>query len=111
QGDLRLRHRRLDRRTGRRPGYRPHRTGAWRGPRGRPRRAGPGRRRQAGGSRTLMARRLSELVKRELAQDPEITGVTADSRKVKPGALFAALPGTRADGRAFARQALAQGAA
>lgn len=58
-----------------------------------------------------MARRLSELVKRELAQDPEITGVTADSRKVKPGALFAALPGTRADGRAFARQALAQGAA
>ncbi|MDX9996448.1 MAG: UDP-N-acetylmuramoyl-L-alanyl-D-glutamate--2,6-diaminopimelate ligase [Phenylobacterium sp.] len=58
-----------------------------------------------------MARRLSELVKRELAQDPEITGVTADSRKVKPGALFAALPGTNADGRAFARQALAQGAA
>lgn len=58
-----------------------------------------------------MACRLSELVKRELAQDPEITGVTADSRKVKPGALFAALPGTNADGRAFARQALAQGAA
>lgn len=58
-----------------------------------------------------MARRLSELVRRELAQDPEITGVTADSRKVGPGMLFAALPGTRTDGRAFVPQALAQGAA
>ncbi|MFC3079563.1 UDP-N-acetylmuramoyl-L-alanyl-D-glutamate--2,6-diaminopimelate ligase [Phenylobacterium terrae] len=58
-----------------------------------------------------MARRLSELVRRDLAQDPEITGVTADSRKVKPGSLFAALPGTKVDGRAFAQQALAQGAA
>ncbi|HEX2559986.1 UDP-N-acetylmuramoyl-L-alanyl-D-glutamate--2,6-diaminopimelate ligase [Phenylobacterium sp.] len=58
-----------------------------------------------------MARKLSELVRRDLAQDPEISGVTADSRKVRPGWLFAALPGTKVDGRAFAKQALAQGAA
>ncbi|MGE4280589.1 MAG: UDP-N-acetylmuramoyl-L-alanyl-D-glutamate--2,6-diaminopimelate ligase [Magnetospirillum sp.] len=40
-----------------------------------------------------------------------ITGVTCDSRKVGPGMLFAALPGTKVDGRAFIAQALAQGAA
>lgn len=55
--------------------------------------------------------RLSELVLRELAVDPEITGVTADSRKVGPGVLFAAVPGTRADGRDFIPAALAAGAA
>lgn len=40
-----------------------------------------------------------------------ITGVTADSRKVGPGYLFAALPGARADGREFIADAVAQGAA
>jgi hypothetical protein len=54
--------------------------------------------------------RLSELVKRDLAADPEITGVTADSRKVKPGYLFAALPGVKADGAEFAAKAEAAGA-
>ncbi|MFN3513721.1 MAG: UDP-N-acetylmuramoyl-L-alanyl-D-glutamate--2,6-diaminopimelate ligase [Phenylobacterium sp.] len=58
-----------------------------------------------------MARRLSELVRRELAADPLISGVTADSRRVRPGFLFAALPGAKADGRAFAAQAAAAGAA
>jgi UDP-N-acetylmuramoyl-L-alanyl-D-glutamate--2,6-diaminopimelate ligase len=43
--------------------------------------------------------------------DPEIVGLTADSRQVKPGFLFAALRGTQRDGRAFARDAVAQGAA
>jgi UDP-N-acetylmuramoyl-L-alanyl-D-glutamate--2,6-diaminopimelate ligase len=57
-----------------------------------------------------MTRRLSEIVKREVAGDPEVTGVTADSRKVKPGFLFAALPGTKVDGAAFAAKAVEQGA-
>jgi UDP-N-acetylmuramoyl-L-alanyl-D-glutamate--2,6-diaminopimelate ligase len=33
--------------------------------------------------------------------DPEIAGLTADSRAVKPGFLFAAMPGAKADGAAF----------
>ena len=57
------------------------------------------------------SRRLSQLVARDLAVDPEITGVTADSRAVRPGVLFAALPGSRADGRGFIPAALAAGAA
>ncbi|WP_455373560.1 UDP-N-acetylmuramoyl-L-alanyl-D-glutamate--2,6-diaminopimelate ligase [Limibacillus halophilus] len=40
----------------------------------------------------------------------EIAGLTADSRQVSPGDLFAALPGSRADGRDFIDQAVAQGA-
>jgi UDP-N-acetylmuramoyl-L-alanyl-D-glutamate--2,6-diaminopimelate ligase len=55
--------------------------------------------------------RLSDLVKRDLSVDPQIEGVTADSRKVKPGWLFAALPGAKVDGRSFAPRALEQGAA
>ncbi len=55
--------------------------------------------------------RLSDLLKRDVACDPVITDVTADSRKVGPGALFAALPGATSDGRAFIPQALAKGAA
>ncbi len=45
-----------------------------------------------------------------LARDVEVTGLTADSRAVKPGFLFAALPGTKADGRDFVPQAVAAGA-
>jgi len=55
--------------------------------------------------------RLSDLLRRDLSSDPMITGVTADSRRVGPGALFVALPGSAADGRAYIPQALAQGAA
>jgi UDP-N-acetylmuramoyl-L-alanyl-D-glutamate--2,6-diaminopimelate ligase len=40
-----------------------------------------------------------------------IAGITADSRAVKPGFLFVAVPGTKADGLAFVAQALAAGAA
>jgi UDP-N-acetylmuramoyl-L-alanyl-D-glutamate--2,6-diaminopimelate ligase len=41
----------------------------------------------------------------------QIAGVTSDSRKVQPGDLFVAIPGTKADGLAFVPQALAAGAA
>ena len=57
-----------------------------------------------------MSPRLSELVKRDLAFDPQIAGVTADSRKVRPGFLFAALPGSKVDGGAFAPKAVQDGA-
>ncbi|MBW8853680.1 MAG: UDP-N-acetylmuramoyl-L-alanyl-D-glutamate--2,6-diaminopimelate ligase, partial [Bradyrhizobium sp.] len=40
----------------------------------------------------------------------EVTGVASDSRKVRPGDLFVAVPGTKADGLGFVRQALAAGA-
>jgi len=40
-----------------------------------------------------------------------IAGLTADSRAVRPGFLFAALPGARVDGRAFIAEAVARGAA
>ena len=41
----------------------------------------------------------------------ELAGIAADSRKVKPGDLFVAVPGTRSDGLGFVPQALAAGAA
>jgi UDP-N-acetylmuramoyl-L-alanyl-D-glutamate--2,6-diaminopimelate ligase len=40
----------------------------------------------------------------------DIAGVTADSRHVVPGDLFAALPGSREDGRAFIADAVERGA-
>jgi UDP-N-acetylmuramoyl-L-alanyl-D-glutamate--2,6-diaminopimelate ligase len=55
--------------------------------------------------------RLSALVRQPVDPDPEITGVTADSRLVRPGYLFAALAGAKADGRRFIGDALAAGAA
>ena len=42
--------------------------------------------------------------------DPDVTGVTLDSRAVRPGDLYAALPGARAHGADFAAQAAAAGA-
>lgn len=44
------------------------------------------------------------------APDPEIIGITADSRAVQPGWIFAALPGAKADGRAFVGDAVSRGA-
>ena len=40
----------------------------------------------------------------------DVAGITADSREVVPGDVFAALPGSRADGRAFIADAVARGA-
>ncbi|HZB91815.1 MAG TPA: UDP-N-acetylmuramoyl-L-alanyl-D-glutamate--2,6-diaminopimelate ligase [Stellaceae bacterium] len=42
--------------------------------------------------------------------DPDIRGLTADSRAVRPGFLFAALPGSKLDGRRFIDDAVARGA-
>src|SRR5689334_25392990 len=41
----------------------------------------------------------------------EVTGVTFDSREVKPGFLYIAMPGTVHDGHKFVEQAFAAGAA
>lgn len=54
---------------------------------------------------------LSTITQHSADKDPTITGVTADSRKVRPGFLFAALPGSKADGRTFIAKAIEQGAA
>ena len=40
-----------------------------------------------------------------------ISGLAADSREVKPGYLFAALPGVKTDGSRFIADALQRGAA
>jgi UDP-N-acetylmuramoyl-L-alanyl-D-glutamate--2,6-diaminopimelate ligase len=58
---------------------------------------------------------LSELIGSEGEFDAgfatlEVTGIASDSRKVKPGDLFVAVPGAKADGLSFAPQALAAGA-
>lgn len=56
--------------------------------------------------------RLTELTEQRIdGKDPEITGITADSRQVKKGFLFAAMPGNKADGRAYIADAIRHGAA
>lgn len=45
-----------------------------------------------------------------LAAEAPISGITADSRAVQPGMIFAALAGERADGRAFIAEAVSRGA-
>lgn len=54
--------------------------------------------------------RLTELTRTDVIPDPEIRGITADSRAVMAGSLFAAMPGSRFDGRDFIEDALAKGA-
>jgi len=50
------------------------------------------------------------VINKTVAQGLDIRGLTCDSRRVEPGFLFAALPGARADGRAFIGEALRRGA-
>jgi len=56
--------------------------------------------------------RLSELTGQAPSGglDPEVAGITADSREVRPGFVFAALPGTRIDGASFVKDAVRAGA-
>jgi UDP-N-acetylmuramoyl-L-alanyl-D-glutamate--2,6-diaminopimelate ligase len=60
--------------------------------------------------------KLAELIGRDGEFDArfaalEIGGLSSDSRKVRPGDLFVAVPGNKADGLKFVPQALAAGAA
>jgi UDP-N-acetylmuramoyl-L-alanyl-D-glutamate--2,6-diaminopimelate ligase len=59
--------------------------------------------------------RLGEIMHRAglagTAGDAAVAGLTADSRAVRPGMVFAALPGARSDGRAFIADAVERGAA
>lgn len=58
------------------------------------------------------ATRLSDLgLTARAGRDPALSGVTADSRAVRAGMLFAALPGTAVHGAQFIGTALEQGAA
>lgn len=58
------------------------------------------------------ATRLSDLgLTARAGRDPALSGVTADSRAVRAGMLFAALPGTAVHGATFVAMALEQGAA
>ena len=61
---------------------------------------------------TLTIRQLAEMTNGEVLQCPEVivSSVVIDSREVKPGYVFAALPGTHVDGARFIPQAVAAGA-
>jgi UDP-N-acetylmuramoyl-L-alanyl-D-glutamate--2,6-diaminopimelate ligase len=54
--------------------------------------------------------RLKQPLAPELASRP-VAGLAYDSRRVEPAYLFFAFPGSRTDGRRFAEDALARGAA
>ncbi len=55
------------------------------------------------GKRNKPARRLP-------LQDPEVTGIKIDSRRIEPGDLFVAVKGERFDGRSFVADAARKGA-
>jgi UDP-N-acetylmuramoyl-L-alanyl-D-glutamate--2,6-diaminopimelate ligase len=61
-----------------------------------------------------MRMKLADLLPKDADFDPrfraiEVAGVTSDSRAVKPGFLFVAVPGSKADGLSFVPQAVAAG--
>jgi len=51
-----------------------------------------------------------EILPGPAAGDQMITGISIDSRNIKPGNLFVAIPGERFDGHRFAREAVDNGA-
>jgi UDP-N-acetylmuramoyl-tripeptide--D-alanyl-D-alanine ligase len=63
----------------------------------------------------VIERRLSEVAAavggRLRGRDAPVSSVATDSRRIRPGALFFALRGERADGHTFVAEALARGAA
>ena len=54
--------------------------------------------------------RLAELTTLPSSADPEVTGLTEDSRRVAPGMVFVAVPGSALDGHAFVDEAVSRGA-
>ncbi|MGI6247186.1 MAG: UDP-N-acetylmuramoyl-L-alanyl-D-glutamate--2,6-diaminopimelate ligase [Pseudochelatococcus sp.] len=60
---------------------------------------------------TALAKNLPDLLPGVGAPDVRVTGLRLDSRAVGPGDVFFAVPGSRADGLAFAADAAAKGAA
>ncbi|MBM3618514.1 MAG: UDP-N-acetylmuramoyl-L-alanyl-D-glutamate--2,6-diaminopimelate ligase, partial [Alphaproteobacteria bacterium] len=66
----------------------------------------------------LSVRYLSEIIGDEVSRESlahgweqvDVTGITSDSRHVKPGYLFVAIPGVNQDGRAYIADAIAKGA-
>ena len=58
----------------------------------------------------LLDGNLYHLGNEEIIKDIEITGLTCDSRKVNPGFLFAAIPGSNRDGRDYIDEAFERGA-
>ena len=59
----------------------------------------------------LLKKANVEVLSRSGSGDPDITGITFDSRKVKLGYVFISIPGTKLDGDAYIADALAKGAA
>ncbi len=55
--------------------------------------------------------KLGDIIKAGELSQKEITGITSDSRNVKPGNVFVCIKGRTSDGHAFARQAADMGAA
>lgn len=60
---------------------------------------------------TLLSTLLRALNLSTTTTDPHVSAITADSRQAGPGVVFAALPGTRVDGRTYIAAAVQQGAA
>ncbi len=58
----------------------------------------------------LLSRLLQQDASLPSGGDVLVLGITSDSRDVKPGFLFAALPGTKVDGSAYIAKAFASGA-
>lgn len=57
-----------------------------------------------------LARRLGPSAAAPADDGPQVTGITHDSRAVRPGDLYAALPGAHVHGADFAAQAAQAGA-
>lgn len=58
-----------------------------------------------------MSMKLCDIIKTEEFSQTEITGITSDSRNVKPGNVFVCIRGGTSDGHTFAKQAADMGAA